>query len=52
MIWIQEEFTVTLIDPDGLQIPVPFTKGGETVMQWIPATAANRQFKNHLSCSI
>jgi Peptidase family C25 len=38
-------FGVYLTDPNGVQKRIPFEMNGQTVMQWIPATAQNKRFK-------
>ncbi len=38
-------FGVYLTDPNGVQKRIPFELNGQTIMQWIPATAQNKRFK-------
>ena len=38
-------FGVYLTDPSGILHSIPFETAGQTVMQWIPATAQNKRFQ-------
>lgn len=38
-------FGIYLTDPKGVQKRIPFELNGQSVLQWIPATAQNKRFK-------